>query len=82
MFQPEACNIIAEHCKEHGLNIWVYTGFTFEELLELAKKKPVYLDFLKKIDYVDFDWHETYSNFIERLPGRGEMLQSAWTIRF
>ena len=50
MFQPEACNIIAEHCKERGLNIWVYTGFTFEELLELAKKKPVYLDFLKKID--------------------------------
>ena len=50
MFQPEACNIIAEHCRKIGLNIWVYTGFTFEELMELAKKKPVYLDFLKKID--------------------------------
>ena len=50
MFQPEACNIIAEHCKKRGLNIWVYTGYTFEELLEKAKKKPVYLDFLKKID--------------------------------
>jgi len=50
MFQPEACNIIAEHCKEKGLNIWVYTGFTYEELMKLAKTKPIYLDFLKKID--------------------------------
>ncbi len=50
MFQPEACNIIAEHCKEKGLNIWVYTGFTYEELMKLAKDKPIYLDFLKKID--------------------------------
>ena len=50
MFQPVACNIIAEHCKKKGLNIWVYTGYTFEELMKLSKKKPVYLDFLKKID--------------------------------
>ena len=50
MYQPEACNIIAEHCVRKGLNIWVYTGFTFEELMKLAEKKPVYLDFLKKID--------------------------------
>ena len=50
MFQPEACNIIAEHCVRKGLNIWVYTGFTYEELMLMAKKKPIYLDFLKKID--------------------------------
>ena len=50
MFQPEACNIIADYCKKKGLNIWVYTGFTFEELMLMAKKKPIYLDFLKKID--------------------------------
>ena len=50
MFQPEACNIIANHCKNKGLNIWVYTGFTFEELMLMAKRKPIYLDFLKKID--------------------------------
>ena len=47
MYQVEACNVIAEHCVRKGLNIWVYTGFTFEELM---KKEPIYLDFLKKID--------------------------------
>ena len=50
MFQPEACNELAEYCKSKGLNIWVYTGFTFEELMEIAKKKPIYLEFLNKID--------------------------------
>ena len=50
MFQIEACNELAEYCKEKGLNIWVYTGFTYEEIMKLAEKKPVYLDFLKKID--------------------------------
>ena len=50
MFQPEACNELAEYCRSKGLNIWVYTGFTFEELMLLAKKNPIYLDFLKKID--------------------------------
>ena len=50
MFQPEACNIIAEYCKKKGYNIWVYTGFTFERLLKLAKQKPIYQDFLSNID--------------------------------
>lgn len=50
MFQPEACLEIAKYAKAKGLNIWVYTGFTFEELLKLAKTKPVYLEFLNYID--------------------------------
>lgn len=50
MFQVDACYEIAKHAKEKGLDIWVYTGFTYEELLGLAEIKPVYMDFLKLID--------------------------------
>ena len=50
MYQPEACNKIAEYCKEKGLNVWTYTGFTFEEIMKLSQKKPIYLDFLSNID--------------------------------
>ena len=50
MYQPEACNKIAEYCKKKGYNIWVYTGFTYEELQKMAKTKPIYKEFMKKID--------------------------------
>ena len=50
MYQPEACNKIAEYCKNKGYNIWVYTGFTYEELLKMSKTKPIYKEFLSKID--------------------------------
>ena len=50
MFQPEACNRIALYCKEKGYNIWVYTGFTYEELTVMAKAKPIYKEFLSNID--------------------------------
>ncbi len=50
MYQPEACNKIAEYCKKKGYNIWVYTGFTFEELQKMSKTKPIYKEFMKKID--------------------------------
>ena len=50
MYQPEACNIIAEYAKKKGLNIWVYTGFTWEEIMKMAKKDNVYNEFLKYVD--------------------------------
>ena len=50
MYQPEACTRIAKYCKEKGYNIWVYTGFTYEELMKMAKTKPIYKEFLKYID--------------------------------
>ena len=50
MFQAKACALIAQHAKEIGLNVWCYTGFTFEELLELANKNSSILDFLENID--------------------------------
>lgn len=50
MFQPEACNEIAKYAKNKGYNIWVYTGFTYEELITMSETKPIYMDFLKNID--------------------------------
>ena len=38
MFQVEACNRIAEYCKSKGYNIWVYTGFTYEEILDIIDR--------------------------------------------
>ena len=50
MYQPEQCLKVAAYAKKKGLNVWVYTGFTFEELMELSKKNPVYREFLEEID--------------------------------
>lgn len=32
--QPEALTLIAEKAKSNNLDVWAYTGFTFEELLD------------------------------------------------
>ncbi len=50
MEQPEPCAELAKYCKSLGLNIWCYTGYTFEELLEKASNDSFILDFLKNID--------------------------------
>lgn len=46
MMQVDACIEIAKACKEMGYNIWCYTGFTFEEVLNDPKKR----EFLNYID--------------------------------
>ena len=48
MFQPAACYILAKKCHELGLNVWAYTGFTYEELIEKGSKDI--MDFLSEID--------------------------------
>ena len=50
MEQPEACAELARYCKQIGLNVWCYTGYTFEELMEKSKKEPTIMDFLQNID--------------------------------
>jgi len=46
MFQADACYEIAKYAKSLGLSIWCYTGFTFEELLNMPNCYP----FLTMID--------------------------------
>lgn len=50
MCQPNECAEIAKYAKKIGLNIWCYTGYTYERLLEMSKKEKKYMNFLKNID--------------------------------
>ena len=50
MVQPEACSIIAKHCHKKKLNVWCYTGYKYEELLEMSKTNKEIMKFLKEID--------------------------------
>ena len=48
--QPDACLEIAKHAKKIGLNVWSYTGFTFEQLKKMSSIKPVIMKLLENID--------------------------------
>jgi len=50
LFQIDAVTEIAKHAKEIGLNVWCYTGFTYEKILEMGKDNPKYLEFLNYLD--------------------------------
>lgn len=46
--QPLACTQIAEGAKKLGLNVWVYTGYLWEDIF--TKSKPDILRLLTHID--------------------------------
>lgn len=48
--QPKACAEIARYARSLGLNVWCYTGYTYEHLMTMAKKKPEIMEFLNEID--------------------------------
>ncbi|MDR0905992.1 MAG: anaerobic ribonucleoside-triphosphate reductase activating protein [Oscillospiraceae bacterium] len=48
--QAEACAELAEAAKAAGLNVWVYSGWTFEELLEKAGAEPEVMRLLRAAD--------------------------------
>lgn len=48
--QPDSCLEIAIYAHQIGLNVWCYTGYTFEQLKILSKMKPIIMDLLKEID--------------------------------
>lgn len=50
LFQVDACLEIAKFAKKQGLNIWCYTGFTFEKLMQMNEKNPHILEFLECVD--------------------------------
>ena len=50
MYQIDAVLEICKYAKKLGLNIWCYTGFTWEELKELSNKNYKYNEVLKYLD--------------------------------
>ena len=48
MFQAKSCAVLARKVHELGMNVWAYTGFTYEELINLNNKDI--LEFLNEID--------------------------------
>lgn len=50
LMQVDSCLELAKYAESLGLNVWCYTGFTFEELLLASKSKPIIKEFLNTID--------------------------------
>jgi anaerobic ribonucleoside-triphosphate reductase activating protein len=50
MSQPEALLEIAKYAKSQKMNVWSYSGYTYETLLEMSKENKIYDEILKTID--------------------------------
>ena len=50
MYQIDALIELSKYVKEKGMNVWVYTGFTYDELEKMAEKDDRYS---KMYDYID-----------------------------
>jgi anaerobic ribonucleoside-triphosphate reductase activating protein len=48
--QARACAAIARAAQEAGLNVWTYTGYTFEELLDMAARDRGVAELLELTD--------------------------------
>lgn len=50
LFQLDAVLEIAKYAQNIGLNVWCFTGFTYEQLITMSKNNPKYIEFLNTID--------------------------------
>ena len=68
--QAEPCAVLADAAKANGLNIWVYSGWTYEELLEKSKTDEDIAALLRLTDVlVDGRFDETKRSLELRFRG-------------
>ena len=48
--QPKECALLANVAKNHRLVVWAYTGFTFEELMDLSQTDTSIMELLTVVD--------------------------------
>ena len=68
MAQPEALAELAKCVKDNGMNGWVYTGYTFDELLDLMKTNKSFKEALKYTDVL--------------VDGRFEIKKKSFDVKF
>ncbi len=68
--QPEACCELAKYIHSVKLNVWCYTGYTFEELLKKSDTDSNVMNFLREIDIlVDGRFVEKLKSFEIKFRG-------------
>lgn len=72
--QPEAFAELADEVIKLGMNIYAYSGYTYEELIELGRTKPEITELLKKCDVLVDGRFEAEKRTLS-LPFRGSSNQ-------
>ena len=73
LYQAGDALIIAKKCRELGLNVWVYTGFTYEEILDGQAGKEA-IELLDNVDVL-VDGMFEIDKLTTELPYRGSSNQ-------
>lgn len=50
LYQVDAVLELAKHAQSIGLNVWLYTGFTYEELKKMVNRSPKLKELLMNVD--------------------------------
>ena len=72
-YQAASFAYIAKNLKDM-FSIWCYTGFTYEQILEMSKTQPEYMDLLQNIEVL-IDGKFEIENYDQSLAYRGSSNQ-------